>query len=91
MNGLVILVIVVAAVAIIAIIAYIIYRALNPRLKKDDEEKKDEKEAAAEELSRVLEPINDVEVEESMRKYDEKQQAEEQAEVQKDQTPKEGK
>ncbi len=84
MNALLILLIVVIVVAVIAIIAFVIYRSLNPRLKKD-EEQKSEQENAEDELKRILTPIDDEDVKESMRKYDEQLQREEQQEITKDQ------
>lgn len=69
-NGGIVFLIIVAITALIAVVAYIIYRFTHPKL-KSDEENKTEKDYAAEELNRVLEPINDEETAKQVSEYKE--------------------
>ena len=69
-DGIIILGVVVGSVGLIALISYLIYRFLNPKLKSDKEEVS-ETDAAREELSRVLEPIEDSELADEVANYEE--------------------
>ena len=68
-EGLLILLIVIAVTAVIAIVAFIIYRILRPRLK---EEKPSDEEILKDELSRVLQDVEDEQAAEEIAKYAEK-------------------
>ena len=65
-EGLLILLIVIAVTAVIAIVAFIIYRILRPRLK---EEKPSDEEILKDELSRVLQDVEDEQVAKQISDY----------------------
>lgn len=67
-QGILILLVVVGVTAVIAIVAFIIYRLLRPKLK---EEKPSEEEILHDELSRVLQDVEDDQAAEEIAKYKE--------------------
>ena len=68
MQTLIVFLIVVGVTAVIALVAFIIYRLLRPKLK---EEKPTEEEILKDELSRVLQDVEDEEAAQEIAKYKE--------------------
>ena len=68
MHPIVILLIVLGVAAIIALVAYIIYRLLRPKLK---EEKPSDEEILQDEMSRVLQDVDDPETAKQISDYKE--------------------
>lgn len=59
-------IIIISIAAVIAIVAFVIYKLLIPKLKDD---KPDDDDLLAEELDRVLEPIDDAEIAKKVSEY----------------------
>lgn len=70
MEGGIVFAIILGITALIAVVAFIIYRFTHPKLKTDDN-KKTEKDYAAEELDRILQPIDDEETAKEVSNYKE--------------------
>ena len=70
MEGGIVFAIIIGITALIAIVAFVIYRFTHPKL-KSDENKKTEKDYAAEELDRILQPIDDEETAKEVSNYKE--------------------
>ena len=67
-QSVLILIVVISVTAIIALLAFIIYRVLRPRLK---EEKPTEEEILKDEMSRVLQDVDDEEAARQISSYKE--------------------
>ena len=67
-ESVLILIVVISVTAVIALLAYIIYRFLRPKLK---EEKPTEEEILKDEMSRVLQDVDDVEAAKQISSYKE--------------------
>ena len=67
-QSVLILIVVISVTAVIALLAFIIYRVLRPRLK---EEKPTEEEILKDEMSRVLQDVDDEEAARQISSYKE--------------------
>lgn len=67
-ESVLILIVVISVTAVIALLAYIIYRFLRPKLK---EEKPTEEEILKDEMSRVLQDVDDAEAAKQISSYKE--------------------
>ena len=56
--------------AVIALTAFIIYRLTHPKLKADD--KPEENQIVEEELNRILKPIDDEDIAQQVKQYEDK-------------------
>ena len=65
-QSLLVFIIIVAATAVVALLAFILYRVLRPRLK---EEKPSDEEILKDEMSRVLQDVEDEEVAKQISDY----------------------
>ena len=65
-TGLLTFIIIISIAAVIAIVAFVIYRILMPKLKED---KPSDEEILNEELTRVLQPIDDPETAKEVSEY----------------------
>ena len=70
LNGGIVFAIILGITAVIAIVAFVIYRFTHPKL-KSEEDKKTDKDYAAEELNRILQPIDDEETAKEVSDYKE--------------------
>lgn len=68
MNPVIILLVVIGVLGVIALLAFIVYRVLRPRLK---EEKPTEEEILKDEMSRVLQDVEDEEAAKQISEYKE--------------------
>ncbi|MCQ2800669.1 MAG: hypothetical protein MJ216_01795 [Bacilli bacterium] len=66
MDMLIVFLVVVLAAAVVGLIAYILYRVLRPRLKDD---KPSDEEILQDEMSRVLQDVEDEEVAKQISNY----------------------
>ena len=62
--------IIVGVFAVIALTAFIIYRLTHPKLKADD--KPEENQIVEEELNRILKPIDDEDIAQQVKQYEDK-------------------
>ena len=67
MNGVYIFLIILGAAIAIGLVAFLIYLYLKPKLKKDD--KPTDEQIVAEEINRVLKPIDDEETARAVEDY----------------------
>ena len=67
-SGILVLLIVICVAAVVALVAYTLYRVLRPRLK---EEKPTEEEILKDEMSRILQDVEDEEVAKQISDYKE--------------------
>jgi hypothetical protein len=70
LDGLITLLVIIGVVSVIAIVSYLVYRFTHPKLKGEEKDNKEE-ENLAQEMDRILSPVEDEETARAIENYKE--------------------